>query len=284
MSDSPDDLSTDDLNHHLASLEIPVCPAIVLQVMAEAQKDDPDLRALSRTISGDVGMSALAIKLANSPAFSSGAPVSSVAQALARLGTRNVVCVVVGVALKNSMTGVSPAVLENFWNRTSVMAMAAGLIARHHYGIPPDLAYTYALFHDAAIPVMMRHFPGYQETMAAATAQGTLLVEAEDSRYQCTHAIVGALLVRNWGLPPAIRQAVRFHHDHDVHEMPSKTLPSLGLSLIAVTQVAEHLLSALRQEQDLDVGEALFAQACKHLGIDEHELEGLREELQAILA
>ncbi|MDD5296861.1 MAG: HDOD domain-containing protein [Rhodocyclaceae bacterium] len=285
MSDTQDEqLSTDDLNQHLATLEIPVCPAIVMQVMAEAQKDEPDLRALAKTISGDVGMSALAIKLANSAAFSNGAPVTSVSQALARLGTRNVVCVVVAVALKNSVTGVPAAVLESFWNRTSLMAIAAGVVARHHYGIPPDLAYTYALFHDAAIPVMMRHFPDYQKVIAAATAQGTLLVTVEDQHFQCTHAIVGALLVRNWGLPSAIREAVRFHHDKDVYELPAKTLPSLGLSLIAVTHVAEHLASELRQEQDLDVGEAHFNQARRHLGIDDHDMEELREELQAALS
>lgn len=278
------DLSTEDLEKGLGTIEIPVCPAIVMQVMAEAQKDEPDLRALARTIATDVGMAALAIKLANSPLFRSGAPVTTVAQALPRLGTRNVVCVVVAVALRNSIAGLPAHVLEKFWDRAALMATAAGLIARHNYGIPPDLAYTYALFHDAAIPVLMRRFPNYQKVVADELARGKLLVQAEDENFQCTHAVVGALLVKNWGLPPAIREAVRYHHEPDIFELPDNTLPSISLSLVAVTQIAERLVAELRREEDTDVGEHLFANALHHLGIHGQDLEELREELQAALS
>jgi HD-like signal output (HDOD) protein len=30
---------------------------------------------------------------------------------------------------------------------------------KRQYGISPDAAYTYALFHDAGVPMMMRRFP-----------------------------------------------------------------------------------------------------------------------------
>lgn len=286
MSESAtaDTLSFGDLEKALSSIDIPPCPAIVMQVMAEAQKDDPNLKELARTISADVGMSALAIKLANSPLFRIGAPASSVIQALTRLGTQNVVCVVVGVALRNCMSGEPQAAqLENFWNRASTAATAAGLIARHHYGIPADLAYTYALFHDAAIPVLMRHFPDYTGIMDQAASQGRMLIEAETSHFPSSHPIVGALLVRNWGLPPAILQAVRFHHEADVYELPHNVLSSIGLTLVAVTHVAEHLLAEYHNEQDLEVGDHLFAKALAHLGIHAGDLEELREDLFAKL-
>ena len=280
------DLSLGDLDRALATVEIPPCPAIVVQVMAEAQKDDPDLKELARTISGDVGMSALVIKLANSALFrvGVGSPASSVAQALTRLGTQNVVCIVVGVALRNSMSGEPHgAQLEDFWDRAATVATAAGLIARRHYGIPADLAYTYALFHDAAIPVLMRHFPEYTAVMDEAVRQGRLLIDAETERFDCSHPIVGALLVRNWGLPPAIRQAVRFHHETDVYELPNNVLSSIGLSLVAVAHVAEHLVNEFHGEKDVEVGEYLFARALSHLGIHEGDLEELREDLFATL-
>lgn len=286
MSDSEtsDTLSLGDLDKALTTIEIPPCPAIVVQVMAEAQKDDPNLRELARSISADVGMSALAIKLANSPLFRVGAPASSVTQALTRLGTQNVVCVVVGVALRNSMSGEPQAAqLESFWNRASTSATAAGLIARRHYGIPADMAYTYALFHDAAIPVLMRHFPDYTEVMGQAVSQGRLVIEAETSHFDCSHPVVGALLVRNWGLPPAMRQAVRFHHDPDAYELPVNILSSIGLTLIAVTHVAEHLTNEFYGERDVEVGEHLFAKALAHLGIHDGDLEELREDLFAAL-
>ena len=53
------------------TVEILACPGIVTEVMAEAQKD-ADLRRLAVNIAGDIGTSAMTIKLANSPLFRGG--------------------------------------------------------------------------------------------------------------------------------------------------------------------------------------------------------------------
>src|SRR3989339_517647 len=167
------DLSNDELQQTLASIEIPACPAVVMQVMAEAQKDAPDLKVLSKIIVGDVGMSAFAIKLANSSLFRRGEATNSVPQAISRLGTRNIVCIVVAVALRNTMSSDIPAaVLDSFWNRAAAVAQAASQVARKIRGVAPDLAYTYALFHNAAMPVMMRRFKDYGGMLQEVESKG----------------------------------------------------------------------------------------------------------------
>ena len=279
----PNDLNADDLDRALASIEIPACPAIVMQVLAEAQRDEPDLRALARTIGGDVGMAALAIKLANSPLFRVGNSVNNVSQALARLGTRNVVCIVVAVALRATMGGVAAALLEPFWQRASTVALAAGLIARRQHGVSADTAYLYALFHDAAIPALMRRYREYPDVMAEAVRRQRPIVEVEAERLQCTHPIVGALLVRNWGLPAVVAQAIRFHHEADVYGLPEGTLSAEALSLIAVVHVAEHLAYEVEKEADLEVG-PLFVRAVAYLGISESDLEDYLDDLRTALA
>jgi len=273
------ELSNEDLEQVFKTIDIPACPAMVAQVMAEAQKDVPDLKKLAKSIAADVGMSAVAIKLANSPLFRVGPPVSNVLKALERLGTRNTVCVVVAVALRATMAGMSPAFIEVFWNKTAALALAAGLIARRQYGISPDMAYTYALFHDAGIPLMMRRYPEYEKVLNECHTSGRLIIEAEDEYFPCTHPVIGSLLVRNWGLPPMVGQAIRFHHEPDVYDLPDKTLPGGAVSLIAVTHIAEHLANDLDGEIDLEVGPVLFERALAHLGIDGNEMEELREAL-----
>jgi len=273
------ELSNEDLEQVFKTIDIPACPAMVAQVMAEAQKDVPDLKKLAKSIAADVGMSAVAIKLANSPLFRVGPPVSNVLKALERLGTRNTVCVVVAVALRATMAGMSPAFIEVFWNKTAALALAAGLIARRQYGISPDMAYTYALFHDAGIPLMMRRYPEYEKVLNECHTSGRLIIEAEDEYFPCTHPVIGSLLVRNWGLPPIVGQAIRFHHEPDVYDLPDKTLPGGAVSLIAVTHIAEHLANDLDGEIDLEVGPVLFERALAHLGIDGNEMEELREAL-----
>lgn len=271
------DLSNDELQQTLASIEIPACPAVVMQVMAEAQKDAPDINVLSKIIVGDVGMSAFAIKLANSSLFRRGDATNSVPQAISRLGTRNVVCIVVAVALRNTMSGDIPAdVLDRFWNQAAAVAQAASLVARKIRGVSPDLAYTYALFHNAAMPVMMRRFKDYQSMLGEVERTGSRLVDVEDQRYRCSHAVVGAMLARNWGLSSMIGSAIRFHHDPEAYDPGKPFLDDQALGLIAVTHVAERTLLELAGEADIEVG-TLFPQAVNYLGLTEDDLHDLRD-------
>jgi HD-like signal output (HDOD) protein len=271
------DLSNDELQQTLASIEIPACPAVVMQVMAEAQKDAPDINVLSKIIVGDVGMSAFAIKLANSSLFRRGDATSSVPKAISRLGTRNIVCIVVAVALRNTMSSDIPAVvLDRFWNRAAAVAQAASLLARKIRGITTDMAYTYALFHNAAMPVMMLRFKDYYSTLKEVETNGLSLVNVEDERYRCSHAVVGAMLARNWGLSSLIGSAIRFHHDPEVYDPGKPFLDDQALGLIAVTHVAERIVLELAGETDTEVG-AFYPQATAYLGLSEDDIHDFRD-------
>ena len=276
-------LSHEELQKVVATIDIPVCPAIVTQAMAEAQKDEPDLRKLAALITADPSMSAAALKLANSVLYRSGTPISSVRTAVERLGTKIVVCVVVAVALRSSVDGLPAVWLDKFWRRATQTAVVSGLVARRQFGISPDAAYTYALFHDAAIPMMMKRFKEYEQVMTKAKAEGKMLVDAESSYFPCTHPVVASLMVRNWGLPSILGQAIRFHHEPDVYELPDQSLPGSALSLIAVTHIAEHLTAEELGEHDFEVGIELFEKALTFIGISENELDELRQRVALAL-
>lgn len=275
---NPQELSPELIEKVFSTVDIPVCPAIVTEVMTEAQKDMPDMKKLAKGIAADVGMSAIALKLANSALFRAGSPVHDVKKAVDRLGVRNVLCVVVSAALRSALSGAAPAFFEKYWSRVSLVALAAGLIARRQYGISPDAAYTYALFHDSAIPLMMRRFPQYGPALEECEKGKRQLIDIERELFPCTHPIVGALLVRSWGLPAIVNQGIRFHHEPDVYKLPDTTLPGGAVSLIAVTQVAEYLTG----DNGFEVSKEMFENACYHLGIGDDELVELEEALSSL--
>ncbi|HMT80710.1 MAG TPA: HDOD domain-containing protein [Azonexus sp.] len=271
---------TQELSHELVekvmrSIDIPTCPGMVTDAMREAQKDEPDLNRLADIIGSDAGMSAAALKLANSPLFGASNRVPSVRKAVERLGIQNVVCVVVASALRASITGLPAAWIEQFWKRTMQLALASSVVARRQYGISADAAYTYALFHNAAIPLMMRRFPNYADILESCRSEGKALNDAEEQYFPCTHPIIGSLLVRNWGLPPLLGQAIRFHHEKDVYDLPDRSLPGGALSLIAVTQVAEYLLDEIMGDNS-EVDTNLLERAVAFLGISNDDLDELR--------
>lgn len=281
MNKSHQDLTNEDIDKVFSSIDVPTCPALVLEVMAEAQKDDPDIQKLVKSISSDVGMSAVALKIVNSPLFRSGTPITNIRLALERLGMRNILCVVIAAALRSSMSSIAPNFIEKFWDRTSYLATASGLIAKKQYGISPDAAYTYALFHDIGIPLMAKRFPDYEEVVSMSKSSGKMLHETEATYYPCTHPVIGYLMTKSWGLPAIIGQAIRFHHDPEVYELPDSVLPGAAISLIAITQIAEHIQGELSSEIDIEVGHELFLKAVQHFGISADDLADYKENIMA---
>lgn len=287
MSDRPAgstrEISPEDIQRALGAVDIPTCPGMVSEVMNEAQRDEPDMKRLAALFVKDPGMSAIAIKLANSALFRSGPAVDSVHKALDRLGTNNVVCVVIAAALRAAMGGISPESVERFWTRASSLALASGLIARRVYGVSPDKAYLYALFRDAAVPVLMKRFPDYLDKMAAGAEAGLSRVAAEDAYFPCTHAVIGFLLVQNWKLPELIGTAIRHHHEPELYVMSESELPGAARSLILVAQLADQLISDVIGTEDGEFDPELSARANEHLGLDDEELSDLADAVERAL-
>lgn len=276
MSKNDIQLSQEDLQKVLASIEIPACPAVVSNAMKEAQRDEPDLGRLADLITSDPGMSAVTLKLANSVMFGNSTAVTGVRRAVDRLGTKNVIGVIFGTALRDTLKGAPGAWLDPFWKRTSLLALSSSLIARRQYGISPDAAYTYALFRDAAMPLMMQRFPEYGAIMNRARQEGSPLVDSEIRHFPCSHPVIGSLLVRNWGLPGILAQAIRFHHEPDAYDVPDSTLPGTALSLIAVTQIAEYLLGESLGAEEVEVDDVQFGRAQAFLALSAEDVEDLR--------
>lgn len=276
-------LPFDDIQKVMSTIDIPTCPQIVAETLVEAQKDEPDIVRLARLVTSDANMSATAMKLANSASFSRGNPVTTVDSAISRLGIKNIVCVVVASALKASMSGHSSGWLEAFWKGTMETAIIASAVAKRQYGVSPDAAFTYALFHDAAIPLMAKRFDDYLDLIGKCTEHGPTIAEAEANFYPCTHPIVGSLLVRNWGLPKILGLAIRYHHDPAVYELDDSILPRGAVSFIAVTHIAEHLRHMARVEPDVEVGGKLFQGALSYFGIEEEDLDELKAVVEEII-
>ena len=68
---SPSKHSTTDLQleRSLLGIEIPPCPDILVRIMNEMHKEEPDYHRLSDLISADVALAAGLIKTTNSPFF-----------------------------------------------------------------------------------------------------------------------------------------------------------------------------------------------------------------------
>lgn len=241
-------LPSDDIEKRMKieirEIGIPPRPTILSQIEQETAKEAPDFINLAKLLSQDVGLSASLIKVANSPYFSFGKKVPTVQEALLVLGLKLVVQTVAGLALQQVFKHLPN--MERFWDSSATNALISGWLARQlgkKWAIRPEDAYTFALFRDCGIPVLLSPFPEYQAILALANSeQERSFTEVEDQAMGLNHANVGADLSENWLLPEETCLAIRHHHDASIFAEGSAAIPERTKALIAIAQFAEYLM------------------------------------------
>ena len=227
----------------LKDIGIPPRPAILERISSEMLRDDPDYKRLATIIGADVSLSAGLIKTANSPFFGYRIRARTINEALMLLGLDVASRALAGIILRKVFP--SSLRLERFWDASARIARVSGWLARRvgNHKLRPDDAYTFGLFRDCGIPVLMMRFPEYREILARANGEEKLSFTAiEEAQLPTNHAMVGCLLAQSWWLPEELCLAIRHHHDAGVVATPSITPPLTSRYRIAISQFAEHLV------------------------------------------
>lgn len=161
------------------------------------------------------------------------------------LGLKVVTRTIAGLALQKLFPYVPS--LERFWDTSASTARASGWLAHRLKGrcsVRSSDAYTFALFRDCGIPVLLIPFPEYLSVLQQANLEETLcFTEVEDRLLSINHADVGADLAENWLLPDDICLAIRKHHEaYFLDEAYPAALPASARQLVAIAQLAELLI------------------------------------------
>ncbi|MDD2742102.1 MAG: HDOD domain-containing protein [Rhodocyclaceae bacterium] len=276
------ELSKEGVEQLLKGVSIPPRPTLLIEVDRELKKADPDMKRVAELIAKDVGVSAAMLKTLNSPLFALRSKVGNVAQAVMMLGARNVQNIVTGLVLRNALGGAA-ASLERFWDSAEKVASINAYICTVLPKAPRDEAYTFGLFRDCGIPLLMQRFPEYRETLKKAAGEDVPLVKIEDECHGTNHATVGYMVARSWGLSDTICQAIRCHHELDVITGVDAQ-PPLTRMLVVVNFLAEHLNdTALRMRGDHQ-WETIGSGVLDYLGLTENEYQDLTEDVVSICA
>ncbi len=270
----------------IRDIGIPPRPTILAQFETEMARSSPDFIRLARLLSTDVAISAALVKTANSPLFSLGKPVASIDEALMVLGLRMIASTLAGLSLKQAFDHVPN--MERFWVTSASIAQLTRWLARRLRRpsmVRPEDAYTYALFRDCGIPMLASPFPEYRDALNRASLSADRpFTEIEDEAIALNHAIVGAELTEDWRLPEEVCLAIRHHHDLSALENTTNT--PLGLparQMIALAQLAEHLIQTNTGLMKNLEWEKLGASCCVILEIDTATLDELNEEYRDAL-
>ncbi|NWG86004.1 MAG: HDOD domain-containing protein [Hydrogenophilaceae bacterium] len=270
----------------LKEIGIPPRPAILEKISREMRQAEPDFNRVAQLVSRDVSLAAGFLKTANSPFYGYRHKARSVRDALIMLGLKVAARTVAGVILKHALP--SGPNMERFWDASDRTAQLSAWLVQK-LGAKPDVrsddAYTYGLFRDCGIPIMLRKFPNYPAILAEANQDAERpFTEVEEAYLPTNHALVGCLLAQSWWLPETTCLAIRHQHDYVLMRAGLQSLPAASRRLIALAQLAEWLLQNLTglsaTQEWKKMGPACLAQ----LELSEADLPALLEEAEAFMA
>ena len=194
--------------------QLPLLPEVVRRLMSLHQ-DSPDyFDQVARALHGDPVFATRLLQYANSAALGAGRPITTIQEAMLRVGARGAVDLV----LAHSAVRVFEPGSDweaGLWRHSVDVAWLMRklcVLAIDHRG-EPDEAYVFGLLHDIGRFVLYLEAPeqlrGVEETDWRTPDE---LIEAETRICGYTHAELGYLALRKWRLPDALAEAVRWHH------------------------------------------------------------------------
>ena len=266
----------------LKSVTIPPRPTLLIELSRILQSDDPAPNKLADVIMRDVAISAAMLKTVNSPFFALSRKIGNVLQAVQILGATNVRNIVTSLILRNTLAGNAGVSLERFWDSSEKIANISRHICNRLPRAPGDEAYTFGIFRDCGIPILMMRFPDYRETLKIAGGDDRPMPVVEDERHETNHVVLGYLVARSWGLSQNLCEAIRCHHDTDVFTA-ADNVPPLAKTLVAINYLAENLFDTSRMRENPQW--ALVGQnTLDYLGLNIEEYEELRDDVLGLAA
>ncbi len=242
-----------------------------MQVVELTNQPTVDTKALKECIENDPALTTKILRVVNSSLFGLSRQVTDLNQALALIGTKPLKLLVLGFSLpKELLTGVEAEVLQRYWRRTVIKAVAARELADTLWQVSGDDAFIAGLLQDLGVLVLIQDLGDtYLAFLERIYNDGGDLLALETGTLGFDHAILSARLLEHWGLPESIVRDVRQPFDIEALANlsdPAQVVPQI---LHMADLVAEFLTRerASQLNELIDVGGRY-----KGISIDELEL------------
>jgi HD-like signal output (HDOD) protein/DNA-binding NarL/FixJ family response regulator len=188
----------------------------VAQVLKLTGSEDCSGDALAKAISQDQAIAVKILKLANSAVYTRGKPVSSVQEAVVRIGLDCIRQTVLNLCVVDRFKAVAfdeQLDTRHFWEHAIGCGVIAAEIAHATNEKEADAAFTAGLMHDVGRIVLAAQLgQKYAEVVAGARRTMLPLEQVESRMLGIDHAEVVDRFLARWHFPKELVKAIRLHH------------------------------------------------------------------------
>lgn len=200
--------------------ELPRIQKVLQDLLNMVNHKEVDFEQLSQKISTDQVLSARMLRMANSAHFGGSTPVSSVHQALLRVGTGPVRTLVVASVLSSAFPKLKTLDLNQYWADTFEVSVIASKIAEQ-IQIDPYEVFTTGILHNIGELMIHTLVPDVAIEIANRTQNGEDAISVQEELLNISAPTLGAKLAKTWKFPaPMIDAIANFHEPRDAELSP----------------------------------------------------------------
>ena len=251
----------------------PVVPKVVQDLQKEIKRQNSNADQIGAVIERDPVISLRLISIANSPVYRGVQEITNVRNALPRLGLRETLNIVFGIANK-SLYAANRAqfkiLMDRLWVHSLATAYAAKLLAQQLAMQDPDNLFMMGLIHDVGKTVLLKAF---SDELAAKSYN----LEAIVANINEAHLSVGAMLIKRWGFSQQVINTIMHHEGGNYTDDTANEILVVNLANMLTRTLGYSLYS----DKDLELGDLA---AVKLLKMDPAGLPPTGEEVKKVVS
>ena len=271
-----------------AATKLEPLPTSSTRLAALVCEGTPELGEVVEIVQFDEALTASLLQSANSSWSASRSEITTVRDAVIRLGASPVLAMTLGMTVRRQLLASLPQYglgEGELWRHSVAASLAAELLTQRAPQRPPAETATAALLHDLGKLVMARFLDrDLLGRLREAQAGGATRLAAEAAVLGIDHAELGGLIAGSWALPDSLVRGIR------EHGCP-RTTPASSVSdsggrsgqdvLVAAVYLSDALAKAVGAGPDDNPDPASLSAAMTDLGLraaDFDEIRGLVEQ------
>jgi putative nucleotidyltransferase with HDIG domain len=212
--------------------ELEALPVVAQRLMAMVRDDRTTVDTIANLLGTDQALAAAVLRYANSARAMPNRRIGSLREAVIRIGLGALSDVLLRACAGPLLDrGLPPYALPRrvAWRHAATASVASEALAKLLRTAGGEGAGVAGLLHDVGKMVLTSVVPeAAAEAVSIARSRHLPVWQAEELVLGFHHGTVGGALLRSWGLPEPIVDAVAFHHQHELTSNPLATVVYLA--------------------------------------------------------
>jgi HD-like signal output (HDOD) protein len=217
------------------AVKIPPYPAVAMRLANLVSGGKYGLPDLTKLIAQDQALAADVLRCANSSLYARSGEVTSLAQAVTRIGSKEISAIALasGLAASTAAEGLLHPLRREFWQKAVASALVAQSIAKER-GIAADDAFPCGLLHDFGAVIAVA---ALEEHLAHHPDEAARDKDAWRKIVMRVHVELGALMATRWKLPCILADVIAFHHEASYTHSPHAKMIEVVVASDAVIEL-----------------------------------------------